>query len=610
MTTDTFHPDHLKPGDMVGPWKVVESLGSGNFGHTFKVEREGAFFTMKMAVRPAPELPKATPEETLEERQVDGRMCHEGAILLANTSHPGLPNIRAVDRWPHPTKGYLYFVTDHVLGEPFHGWRARTQPNVGQFVDVFIEVVRVVGGLHAKGIFIRDFKSEHVIIPEDHKPVVVDLGSAWLPGGSSLTVGLAPGTPHMLPPECVAFIREGSWRQGARFEPGQAGDLYQLGVFLYEALAECWPFSPRLPKDELLVAIENVVPRPPHRINPEVPESLSRIAMKLLEKQPEDRYESAEALLQALWDANKERSTKEWKVRLGLPPGGPAPVTHEEVEERQLLQQESKRRAEEAKQEKEEALSDEQALEEFAATLQALGAQAQAAEAREAEVLAAHEEAIRHKKHWRRVALGASSLLLLIVLFVAWLVWRTPVLPSPAASEKGSSLVSTLSNSRLVRATAAWLCATFSVSCAAAQVRPLPEDCPAEAVRNMEEMDLLDQGSYIIVIDINQPGKQWQQGTYGPGPIVSRVVKYESTGPLPDGTLLYGQLWTEGLTKEGPEAVYGRYTEALLPDGRRFPVCFTLGGDHTGLTIKGDGSKPGAARLPREWRAMAVRRWP
>ena len=63
MTTDTFHPDHLKPGDMVGPWRIVESLGSGNFGHAFKAEREGAFFTLKMALRPAPELPQADTAE-------------------------------------------------------------------------------------------------------------------------------------------------------------------------------------------------------------------------------------------------------------------------------------------------------------------------------------------------------------------------------------------------------------------------------------------------------------------------------------------------------------------------------------------------------------------
>jgi len=605
MTTDTFHPDHLKPGDMVGPWKIVESLGTGNFGHTFKVEREGIFFTMKMAVRPAPELPKATREETLEERQVDGRMCHEGAILLANTSHPGLPNVREVGRWPHPVRDYLYIVTDYVLGEPFHEWRERTRPTVAQFVDVFIEVVRVVERLHAKGIFIRDFKSEHVIIPEDHKPVVVDLGSAWLPGGSTLTVGLAPGTPHMLPPECIAFIREGSWKQGARFEPGQAGDLYQLGIFLYEALAECWPFDPRLTKDELLVAIENVVPRPPYRINPEVPESLSRIAMRLLEKQPEDRYESAEALLKGLWDANKERSTQAWKVRLGLPPEGPAPVTQEEVEERRLLQQESERRAREAKKEKEEELSREQALEEISATLQELGARAQAAEALEAKVRAADEKAAQRKKRWRRIVLVVGPLLLGIALLAVWLA---PATTSPAASEKGSLLVSTLSNSRPVRAVAAWLCTTFSVGCTAAQVRPLPEDCPRETVRNMEEMDLFKGAGYHVIIDIHQPGEPTERGTYRPGPIVSKVVKYSWTGPLPEGTLLYGQLWTEGLTKEGQEAVLGRYTEALLPDGRRVPVCFVLG--LTGLTIKDSGSKPGEARLPREMSALPVRHWP
>jgi serine/threonine-protein kinase len=124
----------------------------------------------------------------------------------------------------------------------------------------------------------------------------------------------------------------------------------------------------------------------------------------------------------------------------------------------------------------------------------------------------------------------------------------------------------------------------------------------------MEEMNLLKK-SYSVIVDINQPGKQQQEGSYRPGPVVSRVVKYSWTGPLPEGTLLYGQLWTEGLTKEGQEAVLGRYTEALLPDGRRVPVCFVLG-DLTGLTIKNPGSKPGEARLPREWSALAVRRWP
>jgi serine/threonine-protein kinase len=304
MTTEAFHPDHLKPGDMVGSWQIVESLGTGSFGRAFKAELAGEFFTVKVAVRPAPELSEMAPEKLLEERQVDGRMCHEGAVLLANSSTEGLPHLRGIGRWPHPKKGFLYIVTDFVPGESFHDWREHARPTAAQLVDVFIAVVRVVAGLHHNGILIRDFKSDHVIVPEDGRPTLVDLGSAWLPGGSTLTVGLAPATPYALPPECVAFLREGTWKQGARFNATEAGDLYQLGVFMYEALTDGWPFDARLTDKELLTAIQTVVPRAPHRLNPAVPESLSRIALRLLEKRPGDRYESAEELLKALWEAN------------------------------------------------------------------------------------------------------------------------------------------------------------------------------------------------------------------------------------------------------------------------------------------------------------------
>jgi hypothetical protein len=137
----------------------------------------------------------------------------------------------------------------------------------------------------------------------------------------------------------------------------------------------------------------------------------------------------------------------------------------------------------------------------------------------------------------------------------------------------------------------------------------MPEDCPQEAVRNMEELNLLNRGGYMVIVDINQPGEESQEGIYRPGPIVSKVMKYPGRGPLPEGTLLYGKLWTEGLTKEGHDAVYGRYTEILLLDGRRLPVCFVLG-DLSGLSAKEEGSKPGEPRLRRAMSALPVRRWP
>jgi serine/threonine protein kinase len=432
MTTDAFHPDHLKPGDMVGPWRIVESMGTGNFGHTFKVELDGELFTLKMAVRPAAELPQETLEieEALERWQVDGRMCHEGAILLANTRHPGLPLLRAVGRWPHFRRGYFFIITDHVSGEPFHQWRVRNRPDAAQLVDLFLDVVRGVARLHARGVFIRDFKSEHIIISsEDSKPVVVDLGSAWLPGGSSLTVGLAPMTPHTMPPECVAFLREGAGKPGTRFSADAAGDLYQLGVFMYEALTECWPFDPRFPMKELLTAILTVLPRAPHRLNPAVPPSLSRVVMRLLEKRPEHRYESAEVLLQALWDASKERSSPAWRMSLELPPEGPPPMSQDEVEEHRLAIQEAEHRALEARKQQQEELSREQELEELSATIRELGAKASTAEALEAKVRAIEEKAARQRKLGRRIALAAGPLLLGLAFVSVWREWRSSTSP-------------------------------------------------------------------------------------------------------------------------------------------------------------------------------------
>ncbi|SEU14718.1 serine/threonine protein kinase [Stigmatella erecta] len=590
MATDALHPDHLQPGQYVGSWRILETLGSGGFGRTFKVESQGALFSLKMALRPAS-----------EDKEVEGRAAHEAATLMANTSHPNLLRLYALGRWPHPSTGYLYFVTEYVEGENFNGWRARTRPTAAHLVDIFLAVVLAVVELHRRKLLHRDLTGANIVIRKgDHKPFFIDLGSVWLPGSSTLTEKLPPSMAHALPPECVTFLRRSAEAEGEHFDAGIAGDLYQLGVLMFEALTEYHPFDPKkLPAAELLAAIETLVPRPPHYLNPDVPEPLSRIVMRLLEKRPEDRYESAAALHQALWDAAKERKSPTWKVPLVLPESGPAPLTPEEVEDRKARQQESERKAREVRQQEVAALSEKEALEKIYTAAQEFEAQLQTLD---------EAHARRRKRRWKMAA-GGGVVLLSLSLFAAWRMWLSPTAALTAESEKGSLLVSTFNNSRPIKAVAAWLCVTFSVGCPAAQVRPLPEDCPREAVRSMEELHLLNQDSYRVVIDINQPGSNRQEGAYHEGKIVSRVVRYRWTGPLPDGTLLYGQLWTEGLTKEGEEAVLGRYTEALLPDGRRVPVCMVLG-DLTGLTIKYPNSKPGQARLPREMSALAIRRWP
>jgi serine/threonine-protein kinase len=75
MTTEALHPDHLLPGHMVGPWRIADRLGTGGSSRVFKVEREGLFFTMKMALRPLS-------AEEGEEEETSWRMAREVAALL------------------------------------------------------------------------------------------------------------------------------------------------------------------------------------------------------------------------------------------------------------------------------------------------------------------------------------------------------------------------------------------------------------------------------------------------------------------------------------------------------------------------------------------------
>jgi len=585
MTTPPFHPDQLEPGSHVGPWRVLESLGAGGFGRAFKVERDGnpgQPYLLKVALRPA--SPRAA-----EEENVHGRLSREVAIHLAYET--GV-KVQALDHWPMPG-GYLYFVTDFVDGETFHQWCWRAKPSAARLVDVFSEVVRLVAALHQRGICHRDLKSDNLLIRKEAElPHLLDYGAARLPGVVTLTVGVPPTTPHLVPPECLAFLSEETWRQGGHFDPGVPGDLYALGLLLYEALTDGYAFDPRLPYNALVVLIMARTPAAPHMLNPKVPRSLSDIAMRLLEKRPDARYPSAEALLQALWEAAKERKRPEWQVSLALPPPAEPPDSHSP--------------APPAPREAEAEGTPEAVTAENEDAGQPPGPAAQ--EAAPEAPAAARQRSWRHGWAW---GLGA-----LAVLFLALWVGSRTLAPTP---EKGSPSVPATPHapealrSRPARLIAAALCAVAGMGCPAAQVAPAPADCPKEAWEAMfRVLDVGTGGGLTVVVDINQPGDQRDLGTYADGPVVGRIIDADSEyndPALPNGTLLYGRLWTGVGTYYGQPSVMVRYSEAKLPDGRSFPVCIVLGGRDGRVPVRPE-SKEGAVVLPRANSASAVDRWP
>ncbi|QRN97637.1 protein kinase [Archangium violaceum] len=587
MTAEALHPDLLQPGHMVGPWRIVQVLGRGGSSRVFLVERDNKPYSLKMGLLPLSEAKEElSEEEYVEEKSAYRRLAREAAALFTYASHPNLLRLYAVDCWPNPTQGYPFLVTDYVDGDNWHQWRWRNPPHAARLVDTFSDVVRTVGVLHQRGVYHRDLKAENLLIRrEDGRPFLIDFGTVRLPGALTKTLGLPEGVMHLLPPELLAYTRSAVWKKGVPFQGGAPADLYALGVLLFQALTDLHPFNPELPDEQLVAAIATVSPTAPYLLNPLAPRSLSDIAMRLLEKKPEDRYPSTGALLQALEQAaERERLSPAWKVPLFEAEPHPVEPTPQEEVAPPAQPPETARAAPE-----------------------------EAPHPREAPAAAPGRP---RRSRWPRVLLASLT----VVGLVLWLA-RSTLAPLPEAlpprsghAEKGSPSVSTTPPSASSSFLAAWLCAVAGLGCPAVQVKPPePEDCPKEAAEAMtRELKIRTSSPLRAVVDINQPGDASEAGVYQDGPVTGRLV--EGDGNLPEGTLLHGRLWTgpgiyEVAGTEKFPAVLGRYTQAVLPDGRKYPVCIVLG-DTDGRVKKVEGSKPGAAVLARELPVSPVWHWP
>lgn len=147
---------------------------------------------------------------------------------------------------------------------------------------------------HRHGVVHRDLKPQNVIVDAEGKATVTDFGIAQA-GVSEITqAGSVLGTPHYLSPE-----------QAQGFEVTAVSDLYSIGVMLYEALTRRVPFEA---DSAVAIAMKQVsqAPQRPSSINPQVSPALDAVVMRALEKEPGQRFQSADAFIAALDAALKD----------------------------------------------------------------------------------------------------------------------------------------------------------------------------------------------------------------------------------------------------------------------------------------------------------------
>ena len=179
---------------------------------------------------------------------------------------------------------------------------------LAQVVHIIKDVLSGLSYAHAEGITHRDIKPANIMLNKKGQALITDFGVAQIVGSTQHTVtGALMGTLNYMAPE-----------QGLKGESDNRSDIYSLGIVLYEMLTGYTPFDADTPLAILMKHLNDPLPIPT-QIDPTLPSALEMIVLKALAKDPDDRFQTADEMSEALQDATENLSADERPTV--LPPG-------------------------------------------------------------------------------------------------------------------------------------------------------------------------------------------------------------------------------------------------------------------------------------------------
>lgn len=242
-------------------FKIIREIGKGGFGTVLQA------FDLRMersvAIKKIPKEAHTAPRAVRE------------AKTIALLSHPNIVTLYDFLESEH----HFYLVMEQVKGFNFKEILAGNDLDWEEAVAATLQVSHALESAHFNYVIHRDIKPSNLILTADGRVKVLDFGIARLFGNSPISYkeGII-GTLAYISPE-----------QAADDVVDERSDLFSLGVFCYEALTGLNPFSAETQK-AVLFKIQNHVPKNPCELNPDIPEGVGNVVMKMLEKNPDDRF--------------------------------------------------------------------------------------------------------------------------------------------------------------------------------------------------------------------------------------------------------------------------------------------------------------------------------
>jgi Tol biopolymer transport system component len=271
-------------GTRLGPYEILSPLGAGGMGEVYRARDDR--LKRDVAVKVLPASFSNDPERL--------RRFEQEAQAAGSLNHPGITAV--YDFGTH--EGAPYIVTELLEGETLRARIAAGALPSRKALDYAAQLARGLAAAHEKGIVHRDLKPENVFVTRDGRVKILDFGLAklkesdlpeagqtQLPTAAAGTEpGVVLGTMGYMSPEQV------------RGRPAdRRSDIFSFGAILYEMLSGQRAFRAETAADTI-TAILTKEPPDPSQTNRDVPPGLERIVRHCLEKNPEERFESARDL--------------------------------------------------------------------------------------------------------------------------------------------------------------------------------------------------------------------------------------------------------------------------------------------------------------------------
>ena len=263
------------PAALTDRFKPVRLLGRGGFGSVW------------LAQQTALERPVAIKmlNADLVDTEEQVSRFQDEARLTANLRHPGV--VTLLDHGL--TGGTPWMAFEYVEGQSLRAWVERGPAPWREVLEVGRQVAHALEEARRSGVIHRDIKPDNILQAGPRSFKIADFGIAkWAGNNTKTAAGMVLGTPAYLSPQQVKGHM-----------PAHQSDLYALGVTLYELLSARTPFV----DDNPILMLERHMTAPVPRLRdlvPDLPEPVERLIHRLLAKEREGRYETAQELAQRI----------------------------------------------------------------------------------------------------------------------------------------------------------------------------------------------------------------------------------------------------------------------------------------------------------------------